>query len=206
MDTGEQMTIADVARTLGIPPQSIYQYFRSIDDLFIAAASDDSEAFVAQLTSDLRGMTNPADVVIEGIAKALERLPDQPFVGAVLRQQPDVVARAVTSEAARIQLLSVWRDLLGGMDSRRHDASESREFAEIVLRTFQSLIFVPSYPSRTGAELRSFLRKWLAPVIDACGMDTSTGCDERMNIAQAMQFQLGVLRDSLNDDDDDWPS
>ena len=173
-ERGGNITITEVAQALGVTRQTIYRYFTSTEDLLVAAAAEGSVEFVDQLAEELQGLTDPTDAAVEGIALALERLPDEPYVGLLLRARPDTVASGVTSAAARASLRSLWGRLQVGWGDDGVDTTESQEFVEIMLRTVQSLILAPGDPPRTGADLRRFLRNWIGPFVQAYTGDTAS--------------------------------
>lgn len=78
-ERGEQTSIADVARMLGVTRQTVYRYFPSTEELLAATAADGAGAFLDQLAEALAGMTDPGEAVAEGVALTLERLPTTPM-------------------------------------------------------------------------------------------------------------------------------
>src|SRR4051812_25059442 len=74
-ERGADISIADVARTLGVTRQTVYRYFPSTDALLVAAAVHSAADFLDRLAAHLQGLTDPVDAVTEGIATALEWLP-----------------------------------------------------------------------------------------------------------------------------------
>jgi len=49
--------------------------------------------------------------------------------------------------------------------SHGYDDDELDGLVEFTLRILQSLVLDPATPARTGARLRAFLRRWVAPAI-----------------------------------------
>ncbi|WP_046296646.1 TetR/AcrR family transcriptional regulator [Mycolicibacter arupensis] len=163
-ERGEQTSIADVARTLGVTRQTVYRYFPSTEELLAATAADGAGAFLEQLAEALAGMTDPGDAVAEGVALTLERLPDDPYVGLLLRtQHASAFAETVTSETGR----SFGHSLLDRLDVdwSGFDEQSIDDIIEMVLRTLQSFILAP-LPA-PGEELRRLLRRWIAPAVSA---------------------------------------
>ena len=161
--------IAEVAREVGVTRQTVYRYFRSTDALLVAAATDDAAAFLGRLEVHLadHGGT-AAELVVEGVAFSLERLPREPSLGLLLRpSRVGILSRDFTSPMAIALGRSVlarfpvdWEGLgLGELDLD--------ELVEHFLRTIQSFAIDPGTPPRTGAELRTYLTRWLRPGIDA---------------------------------------
>jgi AcrR family transcriptional regulator len=163
-ERGEQTSIADVARTLGVTRQTVYRYFPSTEELLAATAADGAGTFLDQLAEALAGMTDPGDAVAEGVALTLERLPHDPYVGLLLRtQQASAFAVTVTTETGR----SFGHSLLDRLDVdwSGFDEQSIDDIIEMVLRTLQSFILAP-LPA-PGDELRRLLRRWIAPAVKA---------------------------------------
>ncbi|CAJ1506041.1 helix-turn-helix domain-containing protein [[Mycobacterium] kokjensenii] len=161
---GEQTSIADVARTLGVTRQTVYRYFPSTEELLSATATDGAGAFLDQLADALAGITDPGEAVAEGVALTLERLPHDPYVGLLLRtQQASEFAVTVTTDTGRDFGHSLLQRL--DVDWTGFDAQATDDIIEMVLRTLQSFILAPLPAS--GTELRRLLRRWIAPAVDA---------------------------------------
>lgn len=163
-ERGEQTSIADVARTLGVTRQTVYRYFPSTEELLSATAVDGAGTFLDQLAAALAGMTDPGGAVAEGVALTLERLPDDPYVGLLLRAQPaSAFAVTVTTDTGRTFGHSLLQRL--DVDWTGYDEQAIDDIIEMVLRTLQSFILAP--PPAPGEELRRLLRRWIAPAVDA---------------------------------------
>jgi AcrR family transcriptional regulator len=163
---GADISIADVARTLGVTRQTVYRYFPSTDALLVAAATDAATGFLDRLADRLGGITHPADAVVEAIATTLELLPREKHIGLLLA--PDRVNAytvAVTSEVAmRFARTMLDRFEVSWTDHGFTD-TELDELAEHLLRTLQSFLIDPGRPPRTGDSLRSYLHRWLSPAL-----------------------------------------
>ncbi|MDQ2628798.1 MAG: TetR/AcrR family transcriptional regulator, partial [Actinomycetota bacterium] len=62
-ERGEQTSIADVARTLGVTRQTVYRYFPSTEELLSATAIDGVGDFLDQLAAALAGIADPGNAV-----------------------------------------------------------------------------------------------------------------------------------------------
>jgi AcrR family transcriptional regulator len=58
-ERGADVSIADVARTLGVTRQTVYRYFPSTDALLVAAAVHAASGFQDRLAAHLRGIRRP---------------------------------------------------------------------------------------------------------------------------------------------------
>jgi len=163
-ERGEQTSIADVARTLGVTRQTVYRYFGSTEDLLSATAADGANGFLDQLAQALAGITDPGQAVVEGIAITLERLPADPYIGLMLRsQRSSAFAVTVTTDTARLFGRSILDRL--DVDWADYDEQAIEDIIEMVLRTLQSFILAP--PPASGDELRRLLQCWIAPAVTA---------------------------------------
>ncbi|MGV0627149.1 TetR/AcrR family transcriptional regulator [Mycolicibacter minnesotensis] len=161
---GEQTSIADVARTLGVTRQTVYRYFPSTDELLSATAADGVGVFLDQLAEALAGITDPGEAVAEGVALTLERLPHDPYLGLLLRTQPaSAFAVTVTTDTGRTFGHSLLNRL--DVDWAEFDEQSVDDIIEMVLRTLQSFILAP-LPA-PGQELRRLLGRWIAPAVTA---------------------------------------
>ncbi|WAJ45570.1 helix-turn-helix domain containing protein [Mycobacterium sp. Aquia_216] len=163
-ERGDQITLADVARTLNVTRQTIYHYFASTEELLQATALDATADFMDQLATALHGMADPAAAVIEGICLTLERLPKDPYIGLLLRtSRTAAFAEQVTvaNETARVLGRSILDRL--DVDWSAFPPSAIEDILQIVLRTLQSFIMSP--PTGGGTELRRLLSVWIGPVV-----------------------------------------
>lgn len=161
---GEQTSIADVARTLGVTRQTVYRYFASTEELLSATAADGANGFLDQLAEALTGITDPGEAVVEGIAITLERLPADPYLGLMLRsQRSSAFAVTVTTDTARLFGRSILDRL--DVDWADYDEQAIEVIIEMILRTLQSFILAP--PPTAGDDLRGLLRSWIAPAVTA---------------------------------------
>lgn len=133
-ERGEQTSIADVARTLGVTRQTVYRYFASTEELLSATAADGANGFLDQLAAALAGITEPGEAVVEGIAITLETLPADPYVGLMLRsQRSSAFAATVTTDTARLFGRSILDRL--EVDWSDFDERAIEDIIEMILRT-----------------------------------------------------------------------
>lgn len=166
IDARGTVSISEVATELGITRQTVYRYFPTLDALLTSTAISAVDGFLDRLAEELASITDPTSAVIEGIAYTLEQLPDDRYLGLVVRPgKASAFAAGVTSDVA----LSFGRAILqrfnvdwteAGFSGQRLD-----ELVEFMLRTLQSFILDPGGPARHGADLRAFLQRWIAPAI-----------------------------------------
>ncbi len=177
---GADLSIADVARTLGVTRQTVYRYFPSTDALLQAAAMAAASGFLDRIAVHLAGITDPGEAVTEGIAAAVEWLPHDKHMGLLLGpERAGAFSADITSDVALAFAGSMLRRFdvdwaaLGFGD---HDVDE---LAEHLLRIIQSFVVDPGRPPRRGEDLRRYLRRWVgAALADRAG--DSRGADRRV--------------------------
>ncbi|KQY02407.1 TetR family transcriptional regulator [Mycobacterium sp. Root135] len=167
-ERGADVSIADVARTLGVTRQTVYRYFASTEALLVAAAVHAADDFLDRLAEHLRGLTDPVDAVTEAIATALEWLPKDKHIGLLIAPgRADEHTASVTSDVALQFANAMLRrfDVDWGALGFTDDGLD--ELAEHLLRIIQSFILDPGRPPRTGEALREYLRRWVGSAVTA---------------------------------------
>jgi len=164
---GADISIADVARTLGVTRQTVYRYFPGTDALRAAAATNAAASYLDRLADHLAGITDPAEAVVEGIATTLEWLPGDKHMGLLLGpDRAGAFSADVTSDIA----VRLARTMLGRFDVDWVGIGFSKddldELAEHLRRVVQSFVIDPGRPPRRAAKLRRYLRRWVAPALD----------------------------------------
>jgi AcrR family transcriptional regulator len=172
---GADLSIADVARTLGVTRQTVYRYFPSTDALLQAAAMQATGGFLDRIAARVAGMTDPAEAVTEAIATALEILPQDKHMGLLLG--PDrggAFSAEITSDVA----LELGRSVLRRFDVDWTDHgfadTDLDELAEHLLRTIQSFMLDPGRPPRQGIPLRRYLRRWVGGALTRGAISAAT--------------------------------
>ncbi|MGZ6779331.1 MAG: TetR family transcriptional regulator [Mycobacterium sp.] len=163
---GADISIAEVARTLGVTRQTVYRYFPSTDALLTAAAMNAAKSYLDRLADHLAGITDPAEAVVEGIATTLEWLPNDKHTGLLLGpDRAGAFSADVTSDVA----VQFARTMLGRFDvdwvGIGFSDDDLDELAEHLLRIIQSFVIDVGRPPRRGAKLRRYLRRWVAPAL-----------------------------------------
>lgn len=165
-ERGSAMRIADVARELGVTRQTVYRYFPGTEALLLATAMRSADGFLERLARRVRGLTDPADAMLEGMAFAIENLADDPQIGFMLskREQGEVTA-SITSDTA----LAFGRSMLHRFDvdwqAHGFDEPALEELAEFGLRVVHSFLIDRGQTPRDGTSLRRFLTRWMGPAI-----------------------------------------
>ena len=163
---GTDVSIADVARTLGVTRQTVYRYFPSTDALLVASAVHAADDFLDRLADHLRGITEPVDAVTEAIATALEWLPQDKHIGLLLVPgKATEHTESVTSDVALTFANAMLRRFDVDWAALSYDDRDLDELAEHLLRIIQSFVIDPGRPPRTGQALRDYLRRWVGRAV-----------------------------------------
>lgn len=164
---GGDISIADVAKSLGVIRQTVYRYFTSAEALMKAAAIASVEAYMTRLQDHLHGIEDPSHALLEAVAFTIEEIPRTPHIGMFV-QHPRVTALGadITSKRAA----AFGREMLARFDvdwaAAGFDDALLDDVVEIALRTMQSFFISPGDPPRDGAQLRFFLSRWLGGTVD----------------------------------------
>ena len=165
-ERGADFSIADVARTLGVTRQTVYRYFPSTDALLMQAGVVAATAFLERLAAHIDGITDPADAATEAIATALEWLPKDEHIRLLLApDRTPSLTESVTSDIGLQFAQSVVRRFDVDWEAAGFGDDDLDELAEHLLRIIQSFVIDPGRPPRTGAQLRAYLRRWVAPAL-----------------------------------------
>jgi AcrR family transcriptional regulator len=165
-ERGAEISIADVARTLGVTRQTVYRYFPSTDALLVAAAVHAADDFLERVADHVRGVNDPVDAVTEAVATALEWLPEDKHIGLLVAPgRPNAHTESVTSDVALQFANAMVRRFDVDWAAHGFTDAELDELAEHLLRIIQSFVIDPGRPPRTGQVLRDYLRRWVAGAI-----------------------------------------
>ena len=107
-------------------------------------------------------MTDPQEAVTEGIATALEWLPEDKHMGLLLTSaRATAFSQTITSDVALKFANSMLRRFDVDWSALGFADDDLDELAEHLLRIIQSFIIDPGRPPRRGAGLRNYLRRWV---------------------------------------------
>ncbi|ORW91728.1 TetR family transcriptional regulator [Mycobacterium sp. IEC1808] len=163
---GPAISLADVARKLGVTRQTVYRYFPNADALLIASAMRAVDGFIDQAVQRASGQKDPVIAVVECVSFGIENLVGDPQLESLLtRRQEDDAVISLTADTAIAFCLSVFHRLDVDWTLHGFDANALGELAEMTLRTAQSLLTDPGQEQRDGIALRRFVTRWLGPAI-----------------------------------------
>lgn len=160
------MSIADVARDLGVTRQTVYRYFPSTEALLVACAMQKADGFLARLQRRVRGQTNPVIALVEGMAFTIESLANDPQIVFLLSQRGrHSVGGSFTTDTAHTFGRSLLRRLDIDWAAHGFDEPALAELNEFLLRVMNSFLIDVGNPERDGVQLREFLSRWIGPAI-----------------------------------------
>ncbi|UXA19462.1 TetR/AcrR family transcriptional regulator [Mycobacterium sp. SMC-4] len=163
-ERGATMRVADVARALEISRQTVYNYFPG-NSLVEAVANRSGLRFIERLVAHLGGIEDPVDALVESFAFTLEWIPDDKPVQLMLSNDLGSTSVGVTSTMAK----QFGHGILAGLDvdwaAMGMDDEAIDDLVEYMLRMLQSFMIDPGRPPRRGKDLRSYIRRWLGPVV-----------------------------------------
>ncbi|BBZ51248.1 TetR/AcrR family transcriptional regulator [Mycobacterium heidelbergense] len=168
IDAHGNVTVSQVAQTLGITRQTVYRYFPTLEALVGATALSSIGGFLDRLSAHLGSIRDATEAVVEGIAYTFEQLAHDKYLSLVFQPgKASAFTAGVTSEVA----ISLGRSIVQRFDVDWPGAGFADdgldELVEVMLRVLQSLIVDPGRPPRAGANLRRFLADWIAPSVRA---------------------------------------
>jgi AcrR family transcriptional regulator len=163
---GSAIRISDLARILGVSRQTIYRYFPGAEALVVGSQMRAANGFLDRLADHLRGWTNPAAAVVEGVAFAAEEFADDPLMARVLETRlPGGTSASFTAGAA----IGLGREMFRRYDvdwaSHGFDQAAIDDLIELAVRTLQSVLLDPPERPFNPVELRSLLGRWLGPAV-----------------------------------------
>ncbi|MFD1814175.1 TetR/AcrR family transcriptional regulator [Rhodococcus gannanensis] len=165
---GTDITVADVARLLGVTRQTVYRYFDGTDALLMAAATAAATEFLDTVRTLVGGEDRPTEAVVTAVAHTLELLPDRrPMHLLIDPAQHGRFSAGITSGVARGFARAMLDNLPVDWRSAGFDDTAMDELVEFVLRVIQSYVVDPGDPPRTGDDLRGYLSRWIGPAVTA---------------------------------------
>lgn len=173
-ETGTSISIADVAASLGVIRQTVYRYFPTAEALMHAAAIATVDGFLDRLAESVRGITDPAEAMTEGVMFTLAEVSRIPHLRIML-SGPQAAASSVNVASDEGQAFGMRMITRFDVDWEKYgyDESSLHDLVEFTLRTMLSFFVAPNDPTRSPEELRRFVRRWLGGSILAQPADGS---------------------------------
>jgi AcrR family transcriptional regulator len=165
-ESGSDVSIAQVADSLGVIRQTVYRYFPTAESLMHAAAVASVDGFLDRLTEAVRGIADPADAMTEGVLFTLEEVTRTPHLG-ILLSAPYLSSGTSSVTSPEAQTFGMRMITRFDVDWQRYgyDQQALRELVEFTLRVMLSFFVAPDESGRSRDELRRFIRRWLGGAI-----------------------------------------
>ncbi|MER7864995.1 TetR/AcrR family transcriptional regulator [Amycolatopsis japonica] len=162
-------SLSDVAAEAGVTRQTVYRYFPSLADILSAVALDRVEEFAGRMERHLATFADPAEVAVESVVFGVRAVPDEPYLGLLLKAgEADVFTVAVTSAQSFALGARILRNV--PVDWAAVGVTTDDDFeglAEMLMRLFLSFLQFPSTPAHTDERLRAMVRRWIGPALTA---------------------------------------
>jgi AcrR family transcriptional regulator len=159
----------EVAASAGVARSTLYRYFPSRDDVLVATIKLEMEASNARIGESLQGLSDPAELIVEGLIMAIKDIQRQPLLRAVFASDEDAVARRVIWNSDIIvrfgeeMMDSVVQPALNA--KLLHTEVRPEILVEWVYRVLLSFLTLPSNWIKSDEQLRATLHALLVPVL-----------------------------------------
>lgn len=160
-------SLSDVAAEAGVTRQTVYRYFPSLADILSAVALARVEEFAERMERHLASFDSAAEVAVESVVFGVRTVPNEPYLGLLLQAgEADVFTVAVTSPMSFALGARILRNVPVDWSAVGVTTDEDLQgLAEILMRLFISFLQYPSTPPLTDDQLRSLVRRWIAPAL-----------------------------------------
>lgn len=175
-DHDGSVKLSDIARALGVTRQTVYRYFSGTEELLQATAVSAVDELLDRVAARLDGITAPDAILVEGVAVVLDELSRDRYVGLMVRSDHLSlgVLGGITGDLGRTFIRSMLDRLEIDWAAHGYTTADFDDVAEIALRTLQSLILDDARASRSDADLRGFLDRWLGSAVRAIPKPATT--------------------------------
>lgn len=160
-------SLSDVAAEAGVTRQTVYRYFPNLADILSAVALARVEEFAGRMERHLASFDSAAEVAVESVVFGVRTVPNEPYLGLLLQAgEADVFTVAVTSPMSFALGARILRNVPVDWPAAGVTTDEDLQgLAEILMRLFISFLQYPSTPALTDDQLRSLVRRWIAPAL-----------------------------------------
>jgi AcrR family transcriptional regulator len=165
-ESDSDVSIAEVAESLGVIRQTVYRYFPTAEALMHAAAVASVDGFFDRLTEAVHGICDPAEAMTQGVLYTLEEVTRTPHLG-ILLSEPYRNAHTASLASDEAHMFGMRMITRFDVDWKKYGYDEAalRELVEFALRLMLSFFVAPNDPSRSREDLRRFIKRWLGAAI-----------------------------------------
>ena len=167
-----KVTLNDIAREAGVTRPTVYNYFKSRDDVVRFALLQSAYSFGEALLKHVGQFDGAALRLTEMMLYALERLPSEPYLALVTDTELAYMinAHTLTTPEGMAVAQSIFRVIL--QDHALADA-ELAEITEFVMRIGLSLLTMEGPEPRDREALRGFIERRVLPAIGLSPADST---------------------------------
>ncbi|MYR07169.1 TetR family transcriptional regulator [Gordonia sp. SID5947] len=166
---GADVSVTLVARELRVTRQTVYRYFRSVQELLAAVALDAGRTAAPTIIDRVRTITDPAAVVVELVASAIEILTTDRVLVFLLGPgaSTGLLGGSMTGQVARDQARSILDELEFDWHKLGFDDDTFDQLVEWCLLVIGAYIHRPDDEIPEPSQLRTYLSVWMRPSIEA---------------------------------------
>lgn len=152
--------MADVAEFAGCSRGTLYRYFDGRHALHLAYVNRVAERMVGRLRSELAGITDPRERLVEGILRAVREVRRHPGTKAWFAPGAEQMAARMSRSSEVIDGLTTTfvSALLGGAGRDREHRLRARWLVRVIV-SFLAL------PAASPAEERALVERFVAPAL-----------------------------------------
>jgi AcrR family transcriptional regulator len=160
-------SLSDVAAEAGVTRQTVYRYFPRLADILGAVAVAGAEEFAGRMERHLASFGSAAEVAVESVVFAVRTVPDEPYLGLLLRAgEADFFTAEVASALSFSLGARILRNVPVDWSAVGVITDEDLQgLAEILMRLFLSFLRYPSTPALTDDRLRALVERWIGPAL-----------------------------------------
>jgi AcrR family transcriptional regulator len=156
-------SIDDVANRADVGRVTIFRRFGSKDGLVSALVLREAQTIMEHADAEVDHLDELEETLVEGFRVTLLRARKHPFLHGMLRAEPDVLRRMLTTEggpAIAVVAAMLTRYL------RDFDVPDADQAAEVMARLGISILLLPeaSFELDTDEHIRAFARRFLVPI------------------------------------------
>jgi AcrR family transcriptional regulator len=165
-------TMSHVAEEAGVSRTTLYKRFAVMEEVLQAVFIREFDRFEARLAGNLEPIDDPGERLVEIVVAIAENVPENAGLARLLdgpRTRTENMALAAGRRALNDRVIDMIGDPLDGLARAgvlRGDV-ERGELIEWIRRVVNSLAVFPQPRSRSSAERRRFVARFLLPSITA---------------------------------------
>jgi AcrR family transcriptional regulator len=177
----QKTSIGNIAAEAGVTRPTVYAYFDGRDRVLQAAMLHAARDLAERLAEHVRGFTDPREQVVENLLFCLREFSRYPSLALLLT--PGANDLGATSAISKQGMQIARRGLEPLLENCPWLDEEEDEIAELMVRSFLSLLTLAGPKRRTEKEVRALLHRRLVPAIGLEDRGSSTPKPRRRRTA-----------------------